>query len=144
MHGAEDGTTSIRFRPIRCHCQTASCLYTPSPSHSLDGIWTLPTSSPAAAAAGLCTIVATSQRSSVYDFSFDGDDRVPVHASLFYRTKYLSHSNGNFPPTYTSVLRANPARSRIFLVVFFASSPSLRRISCYTGVLWCWIINSQN
>ncbi|KAF8169365.1 hypothetical protein BJ912DRAFT_1067242 [Pholiota molesta] len=35
---------------------------------------------------------------------FDGNDRVPVHVSVFYRKKYLSHSNGEFSPTYTSVL----------------------------------------
>ncbi|KAF8157695.1 hypothetical protein BJ912DRAFT_382477 [Pholiota molesta] len=119
MHGAEEGTTSVRFSR-RCHGQTASGLYTPSPSHSPDGIWTLATSSPGAAGAGFYTIVATSQRSRVHGFSFDGDVHVP-HASLFYR-KWLSHSNGNFPPTYTSVLRANPVRSRQFWVVFFASS----------------------
>ncbi|KAF8169380.1 hypothetical protein BJ912DRAFT_182577 [Pholiota molesta] len=40
-HGAEDGTTSIRFCPMRCNGQSATGLYTPSPSYSLDGIWTL-------------------------------------------------------------------------------------------------------
>jgi hypothetical protein len=37
VHGAEDGTTSIRFSPIRCQCQTASGLYTPPPTYSPDG-----------------------------------------------------------------------------------------------------------
>ncbi|KAF8169376.1 hypothetical protein BJ912DRAFT_1149393 [Pholiota molesta] len=104
------GTMFVRFSPIRCNGQTASDLYTPSPSHSPDGIWTLATSSPGAAGAGFYTIVATSQRSRVHGFSFDGDARVPVYAFLFYRTKH------------PSVLHANLVRSRKFLVVFFASS----------------------
>ncbi|KAF8179425.1 hypothetical protein BJ912DRAFT_1062797 [Pholiota molesta] len=127
VHGAEDGTTSIRFSPIRCQCQTATGLYTPSPSHSPDGRWTLSMSSPGAAGTRFYTIVATSRRSSVHGFSFGSDALIP-HAFMFYRTKYLSYPNGEFSPTYISVLHPNPVHSCKFLIVVFASSPSLRRI----------------
>ncbi|KAF8158846.1 hypothetical protein BJ912DRAFT_1069887 [Pholiota molesta] len=58
---------------------------------------------------------------------------------MFYRKKYLFYSYGEFSPAYTSVLHANPVRSRQFWVVFFASSLSLRRILYYTDSLRCGI-----
>ncbi|KAF8158839.1 hypothetical protein BJ912DRAFT_1069883 [Pholiota molesta] len=95
VHGAEDGTTSIRFSPIRCQCQTASGLYTPPPTYSPDGtspgalVLSRPLPNDPASMASPLTVM-------------------PAFHTRFCSIKYLFCSNGDFSPTYTSVLHPNP------------------------------------